>query len=200
MRTVRMKNYFDATEQSEVRSDLSLALTLVGKPKIAVDCGCGSGSDIEYLASLGFTVHGFDLETEAIARCKKRFRNNDNVILSQDSFSSFEYPKASLVVADASLFFCPAPEFSTVWNKINDCLFTDGVFVGSFLGPNDTMANSKGSKSSFWENDLTFNESALRNLFKSYKIHNLTEHNLSGTTNSGHPHQWHIFSVVAQKI
>jgi SAM-dependent methyltransferase len=200
MRTTAMKNYFNATEHSEIRSDLSFALKLVGKPKIAVDCGCGSGSDIEHLASLGFTVHGFDLETEAVARCQKRFRNNDNVILSQDNFISFKYPKASLVVADASLFFCPAAEFPTVWQKINACLFTGGVFVGSFLGPNDTMANSKGSESSFWENDLTFNESELQNLFKSYKIHNLTEHSLSGTTNSGHPHQWHIFSVVAQKV
>ncbi len=59
---------------------------------------------------------------------------------SRSSFSSFRYPKASLVVADASLFFCPKSEFEGVWRSIFECLYPNGVFCGSFLGLQDTMA------------------------------------------------------------
>ncbi len=96
------KSYYDSTENSEIRSDLLRAVELIGGPKIAIDCGCGAGSNIDHLASSGFTVYGFDVEGEAISRCKKRLEKNSNVILSRNSFSTFSYPKASLVLADAS--------------------------------------------------------------------------------------------------
>ena len=33
---------------SEIRSDLLQAIELTKEPKIAIDCGCGAGSDIEH--------------------------------------------------------------------------------------------------------------------------------------------------------
>ncbi|TOG28442.1 SAM-dependent methyltransferase, partial [Vibrio parahaemolyticus] len=29
--------------------------------KVAIDCGCGTGSDIKYLTSQGYKVFGFDI-------------------------------------------------------------------------------------------------------------------------------------------
>jgi len=29
--------------------------------KVAIDCGCGSGSDIEYLSNQHYQVYGFDI-------------------------------------------------------------------------------------------------------------------------------------------
>jgi len=199
MITDQIKTYYESTQHSEIRSDLLQAIELIKEPKIAIDCGCGAGSDIEYLASLGFTVYGYDIEDESILRCKARFKNNSNVILSQDSFSTFNYPEASLVVADASLFFCPQNEFNDVWHKIHMCLFDGGIFCGSFLGPYDTMAKPSNSKNSLWSNSLVFNEKAVKSLFKNYEICHFTEHKLSGETTQGVPHDWHIFSVVARK-
>ncbi len=131
MVTKEIKQYFDATENSKTRLDLIESVELVNEPKIAIDCGCGAGSDIEYLLSKGFYVHGFDIEKEAIDRCKTRFKNNNKVVLSQDTFSSFNYPEASLVVADASLFFCPKSEFKFVWSQINKSLNPEGVFCSN---------------------------------------------------------------------
>ena len=200
MSKAQIKSYYDATTNSDIRPDLLQAIKLIKAPKIAIDCGCGAGSNIEHLSKQGFTVYGYDIENESISRCKNRFRNNKNVILSRDSFNTFSYPKASLVLADASLFFCPENEFDEVWQKIHECLFTDGVFCGSFPGPYDTMANLSDSSKSFWSNGRVFNEHELRAILKNYKICRFTEHKSSGETSQGIPHNWHLFSVIARKI
>jgi trans-aconitate methyltransferase len=122
MSSEEIVKYFDATEFREIREDLVLAVSMVSEPKVAIDCGCGAGADIDYLTRNGFTVYGFDVEQESVSRCQSRFEGIKNVILSQSSFSTFSYPKASLVVADASLFFCPRSEFKSVWENIYQCL------------------------------------------------------------------------------
>jgi len=200
MKDKEISDYYDATFDRDVRSDLQQAIKLVYEPKIAIDCGCGAGRDIEYLLDHGFVVHAFDIETDSIVRCKKRFDGKDNVFLSQDGFNSFSYPHSSLVLADASLFFCPEGEFNEVWSKINKSLSPGGVFVGSFLGPGDTMANPGYRKELFWPDVLVFNEVELRSKFNKFEIINWTEHNLDGTTEQGRLHHWHIFSIIAKKI
>jgi len=192
-------DYFDATEFRDTRDELKLGATLVEGPKIAVDCGCGAGSDIAFLRENGFTVHAFDIEREAIERCRRRFAGDIEVKLSHDSFSTFNYPLASLIVADASLFFCPPDKFEEVWKQINESLFTNGVFVGSFLGPDDTMAGPGYDRKSFWPNVFVVNEDMLRSWLNSFEIVSFSEHRKSGPAPGGNHHRWHIFSVVARK-
>ena len=104
MASAEITKYFDTTKFRDIRDDLVFAVENISEPKIAIDCGCGAGADINYLASNDFVVYGFDVEEESISRCKSRFKNIDNVFLSKSSFNSFSYPQASLVVADASFF------------------------------------------------------------------------------------------------
>ena len=198
MFTIEKRRYYADTANSETRPDLLLAISLVGPEKIAIDCGCGAGSYIAYLRAEGFTVHAFDIEEESIKICNERFKDDSQVFLSQDSFSSFNYPKSSLVVADASLFFCPENEFDFVWGKIHQSLDSGGIFCGSFLGPNDTMASPDFDRDAYWLNVLVFEEDELRSKLKAFEIIKFTEHNVTGETPSGTPHQWHIYSVVAR--
>lgn len=191
--------YFDSTASSETRDDLRLAVELVNEPKIAIDCGCGAGSDIAFLRAKGFRVYAFDIESEAIERCRERFSYDKSVTLSQDTFSTFDYPSASLILADASLFFCPENEFGEVWCKITQSLLPGGMFVGSFLGPEDTMAGPNYKKEAYWPEVLVVSEEKVRRCLGSYKIESFTEHKTSGKTPDGELHQWHIFSVVARK-
>ena len=194
-----INEYYDATESREIRADLIFAINTAPEPRIAVDCGCGAGTDIEYLLASGFKVYGFDIEGEAISRCKQRFKDNDDVVLSKAGFGSYRYPASSLVVADASLFFCPKTEFNDVWNKIYECLYPNGIFCGSFLGYEDTMASAGYDKNAFWPEILVFKEQEVKDLFKRYEICRFTEHRTSGKTPQGIPHNWHIYSVVAKK-
>lgn len=147
MSTREIRQYFNSTRNSDVRSDLAYAVSLVGDERVAIDCGCGAGSDIEYLRNNNFTVHAFDIEEESIRICEERFKDDSKVLLSNESFISFIYPQASLIVADASLFFCPPAEFDVVWKKIAQSLVCDArIFCGSFLGPEDTMAGPYSAK------------------------------------------------------
>ncbi len=192
-------HYFAATENRRIRDDLVFAVAHVAEPKVAVDCGCGAGADIHYLAENGFVVYGFDVEEEAIARCQARFGHRDTVHLSLSSFGGYTFPRASLVVADASLFFCPAAEFPVVWKNIGECLDPHGIFCGSFLGPEDTMASPAYDAADFWPVAAVFEEQEVLALFADFAILSFKVHQYSGTTPSGQPHDWHIFAVVAQK-
>lgn len=190
--------YFDTTESRKIREDLVFAVGNVRVPGIAIDCGCGAGADIDYLISKGFTVHGFDIEEEAISRCQSRFRGIDNVILTESTFIDFEYPKAALVVADASLFFCPKKDFPDVWSKIRECLDSNGIFCGSFLGTEDTMAVPGVNPSRLWPEVAIFEEDDLIKLFERFEILRFNTHKSTGITAQGVVHNWHIFQVVAR--
>ncbi|MEH6558072.1 MAG: methyltransferase domain-containing protein [Oceanicoccus sp.] len=200
MSSAEIIEYFDATALRTIREDLIFAVGNVNEPKIAIDCGCGAGADINYLVENNFTVYGFDVEAESISRCKSRFADIDSVFLSESTFRNFYYPDASLVVADASLFFCPSFEFEDTWKKIVKCLSSGGIFCGSFLGPEDTMASSNNNSSVFWPEVTVFEEPEVRGLFEDFKICRFTVHKSSGKTSQGVNHDWHIFQVVAQKI
>ena len=199
MSSEEITKYFDATEFREIRDDLVLAVSMVSEPKVAIDCGCGAGADIDFLEKNGFTVYGFDVEQESVSRCQSRFKGIKNVILSQSSFSAFSYPKASLVIADASLFFCPRSEFKSVWENIYQCLCSNGVFCGSFLGKEDTMAEAGDNPSVFWPEVTAFDEPEVKQLFKSFDLRSFKIHKSTGKTSQGVAHNWHIFQVVAQK-
>ena len=199
MSSEEIAKYFNATEFREIREDLVFAVGLVGHPKIAIDCGCGAGADIDYLVRSGFTVYGFDIEHESITRCESRFNGVANVVLSRSSFTAFDYPQASLVVADASLFFCPSSEFKKVWSNIDQCLFPNGIFCGSFLGKEDTMAAPGENPSVFWPAVTTFEEPEVKALFKNFKLLRFKAHKSTGKTPQGTTHNWHVYQVVAQK-
>jgi len=195
----QIKTYYDATEQSKVRAELEFAVSISPHRGVAIDSGCGAGSDIAFLLEQGFTVYGFDMEEDAISRCEKRFKGNERLTLSQEGFDTFQYPKASLVVADASLFFCPPDKFEDVWNRIYQCLESDGVFSGSFLGLEDSMAQLGYNKEEIWPDVLALSKEQVRSLFERYDIVRFNEHRSSGTTPAGTEHDWQIFSVVAVK-
>ncbi len=198
-RSKEITEYYDATSSREIRDDLMLAVKLVDGPRVAIDCGCGAGSDIAFLRSKGFFVHAFDIELESIARCQMRFSDDRNVVLSRDTFSAYKYPRASLVVADASLFFCSEDEFSVAWCRIKESLLPRGIFVGSFLGPEDTMANPDFKKDVYWPEILVSSERQVRGWLDGFDLINFTEHRTTGESIGGNTHDWHIFSVVARK-
>lgn len=199
MPSKEISDYFEHTVNRKTREGLQLAVELVRGPRIAIDCGCGAGSDIAFLRESGFYVYAFDCEAEAVARCRDRFKHDENVLLSQDTFNSFDYPAATLVLAESSLFFCPSNEFDEVWLKILHSLAVGGVFVGSFLGPEDTMAGPDYKKEVYWSEVLVCTEGNIRHWLRDFEIESFTEHKSSGLAPDGNSHQWHIFSVVAKK-
>ena len=144
-------------------------------------------------------MYGFDVEEESVTRCRARFRNSERVHLSKSSFGSYKFPKASLIVADASLLFCPKPELPGVREKIYESLQADGIFCGSFPETEDTMTGQEYNPQDFWPEMAVLEEEEVRVLFSPDEILRFNTHKSAGTAPGGGQHNWHIFSVTAKK-
>lgn len=162
--------------------------------KIAIDCGCGTGSDIQYLKQQGYQVHGFDINPDAIAICKERFSTNALVDISEASFELFDYPKTGLVIAHSSLFFADPQMFYSTWEAIQSSIEVGGVFAGDFMGPKDSWAQGYRIPTT------SLSESEVRSLFSSFEIIQFNERDETAKTSLGRNKHWHSYSVVAIKV
>jgi len=162
--------------------------------KTAIDCGCGTGSDIEFLSSQGYQVYGFDINPDAMSICRDRFASNPLIELSQASFETYDYPSAGVIIANSSLFFAQPNEFENTWLRIESALEVGGVFAGDFMGYKDSWADNYRSPTS------PITEQALRKLLANFEIVRFYERDERAPTTLGKLKQWHTYSVVAVKV
>jgi len=174
------------------RTEFAVTLNKSGL-NVATDGGCGAGSDIDYLASQGYQVHGFDINADAVAICQQRFSDRSLIDISQASFESFDYPRAGLVIANSSLFFASPVEFERSWQRLEASIETGGVFAGDFMGMNDSWADNYRSPTT----PLT--EAQVRALFSRFEIISFIERDETAKTSLGRLKHWHTYSVVAVK-
>jgi len=160
---------------------------------VAIDCGCGTGSDAEYLQSKGYHVYAFDINADAIAICKKRFALTPLVDVIQASFESFNYPNTGIVIANSSLFFAQPNQFQRIWQNIVLSLDIGGVFAGDFMEIKDSWASNYDGYTS----PLT--KSQVELLFLDFEVIRFIERDEQGKTSLGKVKYWHTFSVVAVK-
>ncbi|MGL6313174.1 class I SAM-dependent methyltransferase [Vibrio sp. WXL103] len=159
--------------------------------KVAVDCGCGVGSDIQYLERQGYKVYGFDINQDSIAICRERFCFNSSVELSKSSFESFHYPRAGIVIANSSLFFAEPHQFKATWNKLRSSIQIGGVFAGDFMGERDSWATN------FRNPTTPLSELEVRSQFLGFEIIRFSERDEKSMTSLGKLKHWHTYSVVA---
>lgn len=191
--------YYDRSMDVDVYPHLKLALDILDPalPRVAVDVGCGAGRDALFLVERSFRVYAYDKSDVAIARLSEQGQAylNQRLFPQVSHFEQFDYPRASLVSACSSLFFCHPSVFSQAWENITASLLSGGVFCGHFMGPNDSWAK-------MGRGDLTIHTAAdLKALLgRSFTIIDLYEHDEPGMTLIGRQKHWHTYSVVAQKI
>ncbi|MCK6264897.1 class I SAM-dependent methyltransferase [Vibrio sp. ZSDE26] len=161
--------------------------------KVATDCGCGTGSDVEYLEQQGYQVHGFDINPDSVAICRDRFRSKPLVNIAESSFESFDYPKSGVVIANSSLFFADPDQFEVTWSNIKSSIEVGGVFVGDFMGFKDSWAENYRSPTT----PLT--ESEVMSLFTEFEIVRFFERDEEAKTSLGRMKHWHTYYVVAIK-
>lgn len=186
------QQYYDKALSRKHSPRTALAASLnKSSSRSAVDCGCGTGSDIHYLDQIGYRVHGFDINPDSVHICQTRFANNSLIDISCNSFEDYDYPPCGLLIANASLYFSDPGHFPATWARISASIEPGGVFAGDFMGLNDSwVANSQHQI-----NAMT--ESQILALFEQFEVVRFQEHDEPGTTALGRPKHWHTFSVVA---
>ncbi|RXJ74017.1 SAM-dependent methyltransferase [Veronia nyctiphanis] len=160
---------------------------------VAVDAGCGAGTEAEFLAKVGYDVYAFDPEDGAIELCRRRFLANKNVKVFRDSFETFTYPKNGLFIAKSSLFFCDPKQFERVWSSIEQSIEPGGVFFGQLLGGDDSWQNTHVRHISKFSKQQALAKLSAFDLLEFKEVHQ------DGKTAVGTEKFWHVFTFLAIK-
>lgn len=174
------------------RTERAVSLNTSGL-NVAVDGGCGTGSDMAFLSARGYQVYGFDVHPDSVSLCRERFAGDGQVTVSQAAFEDYDYPACGLMIAHSSLFFADPTRFAATWQAMASSLAVGGVFSGDFMGTDDSWASGYRSPTA----PLTREQ--VTDLFTGFDIIELHERNEQGITALGRTKHWHIFSVVAIK-
>jgi SAM-dependent methyltransferase len=165
--------------------------TLRPNGRLAIDLGCGDGTDTLFLLENGWHVLAIDGEPAAIDRLLAKAPDNllGNLQTQIAQFEQIDLPPAHFVHASLSLPFCHPASFASMWQKIEDSLLQNGRFAGNFFGIHDSWAVN---------NHMTFHtKSSVQALFTNFEIDYFDEEDKPGHSASG-PKHWHIFTIIAQ--
>ncbi|MEZ8720993.1 class I SAM-dependent methyltransferase [Vibrio pomeroyi] len=160
---------------------------------VAIDCGCGTGSDIDFLEQQGYQVYGFDVNPDSISICRDRFGGKPLVEISQSAFEDYDYPKAGLVIANSSLFFAEPTQFDETWQRIINSIEIGGVFAGDFMGVDDSWAHG------YRTSTMPLIKAKVLSLFDDFEVIRFHERDEQALTSLGKMKHWHTYSVIAIK-
>jgi SAM-dependent methyltransferase len=197
--SAKWREYYDAIAGRAPRPLLGRALALAdpagrgGSGLLAVDLGCGDGTDALELLARDYTVLALDQEAEAIARLSARVPHAARARLATQviRFETMDLPAADFILASFSLPFARPEAFPFVWETIAGALTPGGWFAGHFFGKHDSWATRP---------EMTFHTDAgVRALFKRFALEVCEEEERDGETALREPKHWHLFSVIARK-
>ena len=155
----------------------------------AIDLGCGTGNDTEFLISKGFKVTAIDSQEEVKEFFSNKDLNKENLNLIVEDFSKVDLPKADLILANMSLFFVK-DNFEEFLRKLLEKVNKNGFIVANFLGKEDEWNGNK----------TTIEKDELLSFFKEFKMYYFSEEKYYKDTARGINKFWHVYTVMAQRI
>ncbi len=154
----------------------------------AIDLGCGTGNDTEFLLEQGFKVTAIDQEEQVKDIIKNKNLDKENLELIIDDFSKIKFPNSDLILANFSLFFVK-DNFEEFIEKILKCINSKGFFVGNFLGKEDDWNKAK----------TTVDKEKLLDYFKDFEMLYFSEEKYYKNTVTGKNKFWHVYTIIAQQ-
>ena len=155
---------------------------------VAIDLGCGTGNDTEFLLDKGFKVTAIDQEEQVKEIIKNKKLNEENLNVIIDDFSKVEITNSDLILANFSLFFVE-DNFDEFIEKILKNINSKGFFVGNFLGKEDDWNKTR----------TTIEKEKLLEYFKEFERYYYSEEKYYKDTANGTGKFWHVYTVIAQK-
>lgn len=197
----RWERYYSAVEDRPTRplfnklmAHLDQKVDRFREPGLAIDLGCGDGTETLALLDQGWQVFAIDSQPSAIARLLKKASQGQQQGLETRvaSFEEARLPMADLVYAGLSLPFCSPKRFPIVWEGIVQALRPGGVFAGHLFGDRDEWVSQP---------DMTFLSMAdAKALFETFEIEEFHEVDEQGKTATQGPKHWHLFEVIARRV
>ena len=142
----RWANYYEYAAGRTVRP---LFVETIGRwtepPGIAIDLGCGDGTESHALLEAGWTVHAVDSSPDGIARTTYRCRDvADRLTTHLSRLEDFEPPAADLVYSGWTLPFCAPEHFEALWGRLRGALRPGGLLGVNLFGIRDDWASESG--------------------------------------------------------
>ena len=193
---IAWEDFYRAVEGRALRPlfvDATPHLPAVGEPPpVAIDLGCGDGTETLELLRRGWQVFAVDGSPDGIARIEQSAppAHRERLTTQVARFADADLPPADLVYAGLSLPFCEPRDFGAVWDAVTSALRPNGLFVGHLFGPNDTWADTP---------DMTFRtREEVEAMLADFYVLQLREEDADGQAVGGAKH-WHVFHVIARK-
>lgn len=185
--------YYDWIAGREVRPLLTRALAYYGEVPpgaVAVDVGCGDGTETQALLAAGFAVTAIDASAGSIERLGRLPEAGNRLSPVLSPMEDAEIPSSHLVYAGYALPFCPPDAFDGLWRRIRSALQPGGLVACDLFADRDQWVGTP---------DMTFvTRDRVRDLVAGLDVRSLHEIEEEGMTFSG-PKHWHTFQVVARQ-
>lgn len=163
-------------------------------PGIALDLGCGDGTETVMLLKHGWTVHAVDLEPAALNLTVERAGDDAALTTYAADLVTFEPPRADLMLACASLPFVPPDDFDDFWRRLRSALRPDGLLAVHLFGDQDSWAHCDSAVA-----NMTFHSRPeVEQMLAGLETLQLEEHEFDGASGRG-PKHWHRFDIIARK-
>jgi len=183
--------YFAVTQALPAHAIFDRSEPFLPSSGTAIDLGCGGGRGTLWLLEHGFKVVAVDVSEEGLSYLRGKLPPDAPAELICSNFMDLELDTYDVVVACFTLFFLTPPEFETFWPRVVDAIKPSGLFMGQFLGINDSW-NERG----FTVHD----RSAVDELLNGFEVLELQEEERDGETALKEPKHWHVFHVIARKL
>jgi tellurite methyltransferase len=161
--------------------------------RLAIDLGCGAGTETVALLSQGWRVLAIDQQPEAIAHVMARVAPEHQARLATQlvSFEHVEFPASDFIWASLSLPFCPPAHFPRLWEKMVASIRAGGRFAGDFFGVRHAWAHRQ---------EMTFHTvEQIKALCQPRHIEYFIIEEGERVTVLAGLQPWHAYAVIARK-
>lgn len=185
------QEYINKTKNQAPRTLLVKALDYIKIKEAALDLGAGALNDSKCLQLAGFKkVYAVDTEED-----QKLIKELDDqvFVFQKVAIEDYVFPLNffDLVNAQFVLFFVKRDKITRVINDIKKTLKPGGIFVGQFLGLNDSWTNNPAV--------CAYLRVDVEEFFSGLEIIYFQEEEKDGMTAMNQTKHWHIFNFIVRK-
>lgn len=173
----------------------------INKKNIAVELGCGTGNNLEFLSGHGYSkIIGVDGSKSAIQYAKKKLKKNKKIILMQADFSKTFFENVDLFLDRGSVTHNKKKVIKKIFKNVLSQLNSGGFFLSSlFSKKHDGFKDRKGAN--FFAKEMNiqngivasfFDEKEIKNLFRDFNIISLTEETKHDKITKKRTSMWNI--------
>lgn len=185
--------YYKAVEGRAPRALFTRALSHVAGAGVALELGCGDGTESLSLLAAGWEVHAFDVTAEGIALLRRRVPNGLTARLhtAVTPLEDAALPPADLIYAGLSLPFVTPQAVPHAWTAARAALRPGGVFACHLFGDRDGWSSEPG---------MTFHGLAsVEGLLVGLDVLEVVEDEDDHPAAFEASKHWHVFEVLARE-